>query len=72
MNKTRMRYDQGRDQWFVNLDGREYVLHCGESFELYIGSNALLCQLELASKWYVIMGNTRFDLREHDQYMVNL
>jgi len=72
MNRTRIRYDQIQDQWCVELDGREYGLHCGESFELYIGRKTIPCRLELASKWYVIMGNTRFDLREDDQYLVNL
>jgi hypothetical protein len=67
-----MRYDQIKDQWYVVLRGREYSLHCGENFELYIGRKAIPCQLELANKWYVIMENTRLDLREDDQYTVNI
>lgn len=70
LKKTRMRYDQMQDQWYVDLTGRKYGLHCGESFELYIGHEAIPCQLELGSKWYVIMGDTRLDLRENDQYKV--
>jgi hypothetical protein len=49
-NRTSMRYDQIRDQWCVDLRGKEYGLHCGESFELCIGSKAIPCSLELASK----------------------
>lgn len=72
MNRTRMRYDKDQDQWYVVKDGKEYGLNCGESFELYIGRKAIPCQLELANKWYVIIENTRLDLRENDQYMVNI
>jgi hypothetical protein len=72
LNKTRMRYDRTKDHWYVVLRGREYGLHCGESFDLYIGRKAIPCQLELANKWYVIIDNTRLDLREDDQYTVNI
>lgn len=71
MIKTTMRYDDAQEQWCIDIKGKEYSLHCGESFELFIGSKPIPCCLELASKWYIIMGNTRFDLREGDQYMVN-
>jgi hypothetical protein len=72
LKKTRMHYDQMQEQWYVDLAGRKYGLHCGESFELYIGRKAIPCQLELSNKWYVIMGDTRLDLRENDQYKVNI
>lgn len=67
-----MHYNQIRDQWYVDIHGREYGHHCGESFELYIGPKTIPCQLELANKWYVIVRNTRLDLREDDQYTVKL
>ncbi|WP_203557049.1 DUF5348 domain-containing protein [Bacillus sp. B15-48] len=67
-----MRYDQNQDQWYVALSGGEYGLHCGECFELYIGRTAIPCRLELANRWYIIMENTRLDLREDDQYMVKI
>lgn len=72
MNRTKMRYDQNQDQWYVNLSGKEYGLHCGESFELYIGRKAIPCQLELAKKWYIIIENIRLDLREDDEYLVRV
>ncbi|MFK4997413.1 DUF5348 domain-containing protein [Bacillus sp. N9] len=72
MNRTKMHYDRVRDQWYVLLGGKEYGLHCGEVFDLYIGRKTIPCQLELANKWYVIMGNTRLDLRENDQYTINI
>jgi len=65
-----MQYDHIQDQWYIDLAGRKYDLHCGESFELYIGNKAIPCQLELGSKWYVTIGDTRLDLRENDQYKV--
>jgi len=72
MNKYNMHYDQNQEQWLVKLRGREYALHCGESFELYIGQKPIPCRLELADKWYVIMNDTSFDLRANSQYMINL
>lgn len=72
MSRTKMSYDKNKDQWYVVLSGKEYGLHCGESFELYIGRKAIYCQLELANNWYIIMENTRLDLREDDQYMVKI
>ena len=72
MNKYNMHYDQNQEQWLVKLRGREYALHCGVNFELYIGQNPIPCRLELADKWYVIMNDTSFDLRANSQYMINL
>lgn len=67
-----MNYDQDLERWFVELQEREYALHCGENFQLFIGRKPIPCQLELAEKWYVIMNNTSFDLRENEQYMIQL
>lgn len=72
MSRNSMRYNPIQDQWYVDIHGREYNLHCGESFEIYIGCNTIPCRLELANKWYVILGNTRFDLRQDDQYTIKL
>ena len=67
-----MRYDYIQDQWCVDLNGREYGLHCGEKLELYVGRRTIPCRLELANKWYVIAENTRLDLRESDQYIIKI
>ncbi|WP_099354676.1 DUF5348 domain-containing protein [Fredinandcohnia onubensis] len=72
MNKKRMRYDYEQEQWYVDIQGRKYALHCGESFELHIGKKTIPCRLELALSWYVIMDDVRFDLREGDQYTISL
>lgn len=73
MNRAMMRYDYIQERWVIDLKGEEYEydLHCGECFELYIGDKAIPCRLELSRKWYVVMENARFDLREDDQYTVN-
>lgn len=67
-----MNYDQDRDQWFIELKEIEYALHCGESFQLFIGQKPTPCRLELAERWYVVIDTTRFDLRESEQYMIQL
>ena len=72
MNTYTMQYDQGKEQWLVEFGEINYFLHCGESFELYIGKRPMRCRLELANNWYVIMDNTSFDLRENSQYMIKL
>lgn len=72
MIKHTMHFNQDREQWYVDLQGRDYTLSCGESFDIYIGNKAVPCRLELADKWYVIMDNVSFDLRENHQYQINL
>lgn len=72
MEKYLMNYDWDRNQWLVELQEREYALHCGEVFQLIIGINPTPCRLELAEKWYVVMGIVSFDLRENVQYMIQL
>lgn len=72
LTKYSMNYDQEQEQWLVELQERDYALHCGESFQLFIGKKPISCRLELADKWYVIIGSTSFDLRENEQYMIYL
>jgi len=72
MNACHMHYNQVTDQWLIELQGREYALHCGESFELYIGKTPVPCQLELADKWYVIMDDISFYLKGNSQYKIKL
>ncbi|TFJ92652.1 DUF5348 domain-containing protein [Lentibacillus salicampi] len=72
MIKYSMHYDQNQEQWFVERQERDYALHCGETFALYIGRRSIPCRLELADKWYVVMEDARFDLRENDQYTIYL
>jgi hypothetical protein len=50
-----MMYDPIQNRWIVGLNGRTYGLHCGESFELIIGSNKIPCRLELDDQWYIII-----------------
>ena len=72
MKKYSKNYDQDKDQWFVERQGREYAPHCGESFQLFIGRKPTPCQLALAERWYVIIGIASFDLRVNEQYTIQL
>jgi len=67
-----MFYNLYQDQWFIGISEQELALNCGEHIELYITGNMIPCRLELADKWYVMMDNTSFYLRENEQYIVNL
>ncbi|MCL4439689.1 MAG: DUF5348 domain-containing protein [Firmicutes bacterium] len=51
---------------------REYGLHCGEYFEIWIGKTSIACRLELGNNWYIIMQGVRFNLRTQDTYRVKV
>ncbi|MFD1708467.1 DUF5348 domain-containing protein [Siminovitchia sediminis] len=72
MNKSSMYYDRQEEQWYVHLRGNDYALQCGESFGLYIGQKSIPCRLELGNKWYVVMEDVRFDLREDNKYQIKM
>ncbi|CAM4422026.1 DUF5348 domain-containing protein [Paenibacillus alkaliterrae] len=72
-SKRTMRYDPTSDQWIVELQGRRYGLNCGETLNLYIDGEPVPCSVELdRQKWYFIMKDIRFYLRESDEYMVSI
>lgn len=66
-----LKYDSKADRWTVHMNGYSYGLHCGECFELRIGDKSIPCRLEYDNAWYVIMHDTRFDLRTRNTYKVN-
>ena len=70
--KTRMFYDIEQQRWCVRIRERNVGMHCGEQMDLYIGQKAISCRLELDRSWYEIMGETRFNLREIDHYIVSI
>lgn len=70
--KAAMRFDPEHDRWCVELQGRNYGLHCGEYVELYIGGKPVSCRLELDLDWYVILKDVSFNLRPSDKYMVSV
>ena len=72
MTQYNMYYDQRLEQWMVELRERAYPLHCGESFDLYIGKTPIPCQLELSDKWYVMMNDVSFYLRRNSQYKIKI
>jgi hypothetical protein len=70
--KAVMHYDSMIDRWCAELDGDEYGLHCGESFELYVGGDPVPCRIEMDREWYVIVKDVRFNLRKSDKYTIRL
>ncbi len=70
--KVTMRFDREYERWCVELQGRNYGLHCGESMELYIGGEPVACRLERDLEWYVILKDVCFNLRKSAKYMVNV
>lgn len=67
---TDLIYDNDLECWMVELNGRTFGLHCGECFELVIGNNRVPCRLELDNHWYVIIDESRFNLRAKEVYKV--
>lgn len=70
-----MTYDRELECWFVHIDGRACMMHCGEWFDLWVGEKqSLPCRLELARQWYVIIGTgqVRLNLRTKDTYKVEV
>jgi len=69
---SRMHYDPQQNRWMTSIGERDYPLHCGESFTLYIGKQGFACRLELDLSWYVILHHTRFILHPKAAYVVHL
>jgi hypothetical protein len=65
-------YDVDRDVWTVDHGSHIYSLHCGECFDLAIGSAWFRCRLELDTNWYVILKGTKFTLHPRMAYAVRL
>ena len=51
----KMTYDHEQDRWMVDTGDYCYELHCGEVFDLLIGSTGIPCRIEYDHQWYVIM-----------------
>lgn len=68
----RMSFDDQHDCWTIELNDRRYPLHCGECFELILGTSKVPCRLELDEEWYLIMEEIRLNLRERDTYRIRL
>lgn len=68
----KMTYDRDGVCWRVHLEGGSYALHCGECLEIRVGDRGIPCRIELDRDWYVIMRETRFNLRKKDTYQVDI
>jgi hypothetical protein len=67
-----MQFDPDQERWVVELDGRNYGLHCGEGIDLYIGNTPIPGRLEMDRNWYVTLKDVRFNLRPSDKYTVSI
>ncbi|MBD2844964.1 DUF5348 domain-containing protein [Paenibacillus sp. IB182496] len=47
-------------------------VHCGESFDLQIGTVFLTCRVEMDAEWYVIVQNTSFYLHPGFRYRIRV
>lgn len=72
MHKEMIRYDADRDVWCVNQETRPYALHCGECFDIAVGTAWLPCRLELDTSWYIILAETKFTLHPRTAYTVRM
>lgn len=70
--KLPLRYNADSDRWFIEDDGWTYELHCGDSFELYIGGKPIPCRLEMDKDWYVMMQDVSFNLRKKATYFIQM
>lgn len=70
-----MIYQEDIECWTVVLDDDNYMIHCGEFFELCIGGDkGIPCRLELGRRWYIVMGRegVKLDLRENEIYKIEI
>lgn len=67
-----MVYEPLEERWVVELNGRHYGLHCGEVFELNLGRQTIPCRLEMDNEWYILMKDTRMNLRPQETYKINI
>lgn len=68
----KMTYDHEQNRWMVDTGDYCHALHCGEGFDLLIGSTSIPCRIEYDYQWYVIMPDVRFNLRNGNSYKVNI
>jgi hypothetical protein len=69
-----MKYDREVGYWVVVLDGKEYGMHCGEWFDLFLSdTQSAPCRLEWDQNWYVVMmKNVRLNLRKQEIYKIEV
>ncbi|TWH59331.1 hypothetical protein DesLBE_3706 [Desulfitobacterium sp. LBE] len=67
-----LKYDGEIDRWVAHRGKNCYGLHCGEGLEVCIGNHNIPCSLEYDDTWYVIMQDTRFNLRTQNTYKAKI
>ncbi|GAA0336229.1 hypothetical protein GCM10008967_28270 [Bacillus carboniphilus] len=70
-----MKYHKELECWFFKQGENEFMMNCGEWFNLRIGEEqGIPCRLELAKQWYVVMGpkGVKLNLRTNETYKVEV
>lgn len=70
--RCNLKYDHETERWMAHMDNNCYGLHCGEGLEIRIGNQSIPCSLEYDGTWYVIMQDTRFNLRIQNTYKAKI
>ena len=65
-------FDYPGNRWIAQHPKGHYSLHCGDCFHLHINGKYIPARIELGWQWYVILGDTRLDLREQDTYWIKI
>jgi hypothetical protein len=68
----RLLYGRQWDRWYVHdVYDQPVGLHCGECFEIQVGTSYLPCRIEMEADWYLIIANsTVFHLHPKSSYRV--
>jgi len=67
-----MDYDPKTERWQVHMNGKCCVMHCGERLEMLIGNYWLTCRIEMDRDWYIVIHETKLDLRKKDKYNIQM
>ncbi|MFC4769818.1 DUF5348 domain-containing protein [Effusibacillus consociatus] len=61
------------DRWEIHdVYANPVPLHCGESFEMKVGTVFLPCRIELDHDWVIYFFNTRFHLHPEVSYWIRV
>lgn len=69
----RILYCTQTDRWEIyDAYAKPAPLHCGESFEMKVGTDFLPCRIELDHDWVVHFSNTKFHLHPSVSYWIRV
>jgi len=70
---SRLQYSSDLDRWQIyDVINDPVSLHCGECFEIQLGTLFLPCRIEFDKDWSIYIGKTRFHLHPSEVYTVRI